>query len=167
MIREDPHCEASVAVRVAGAIEHRNGYHLGRRGSTYCRRQHVGHRYGERTYGPTVSENSGTHVRTLSGPGRALSCPKRRVGTVQGRRKTLKPVMHGIEQSDGDIVAMKAANKGRPAESLERRSPPKGKLGDPNSRHTQRWISESMGSIGYGNHAVMHDGATQGRSRMR
>ena len=152
---------------MAGAIEHRNCYYLGRRGRPRGRRQHVCHYHGEAAYRPTVSKNSRTYARILSGPGRALSCSKRRVGTVQGRRKTLKPVMHGIEQSDGDIVAMKAANKGRPAESLERRSPPKGKLGDPNSRHTQRWISESMGSIGYGNHAVMHDGATQGRSRMR
>ena len=166
VLRED-HDEASVEVRMAGAIEHRNRYYLGRRGRLGGRRQHVCHRHGEAAYRPTVSKNSGTYVRILSGPGRALSCPKRRVGTAQGRRKTLKPAMYGIEHSDGDIVAMKAANKGRPAESLERRSPPKGKLGDPNSRHTQRWISESMGSIGYGNHAVMHDGATQGRSRMR
>ena len=80
------------------------------------------------TYRPTVSKNSGTYVRILSGPGRALSCSKRRVGTAQGRRKTLKPVMHGIEQSDEGIVAMKAANKGRPAELLERRPSPEGKL---------------------------------------
>ncbi len=80
MIREGPD-EVSVAERVAGAIEHRNGHHLGRRGRGNGRRQHVGHRYGERTYGPTVSENSGTHVRTLLGPGRSPSCP----AVVRGR----------------------------------------------------------------------------------
>ena len=167
VVPREGHDEASVEVRVAGAIEQRNRYRLGRRGCPSGRRQHVCHRHGEAAYRPTVSKNSGTYVRILSGPVRALSCPKRRVGIAQGRRKTPKPAMHGMEQSDGDIVEKKAANKGRPAESLERRSPPKGKLGDPGSRHTQRWISEFMGSIGYGNSAVMHAGATRGRSRMR
>ena len=138
-------CEASAEVCTAGVNEHRNSCHLGRRDCHLSRRQHVCHRKGETAYRPTVSKTSWTYIRISSGPGRALSCPKRRVGTAQGRRKTLKPVMHGIEQSDGDIVAMKAANKGRPAESLEPRSPPKGKLGDPNSRHTQRWINELWG----------------------
>ena len=74
MIREG-HDEASVAVRVARANEHRNGHHLGRRGRGKGRRQHVCHRYGEMSYRPTVSKNSWTHVRTLSGPGISPSCP--------------------------------------------------------------------------------------------
>ena len=74
LIREDQR-EASVAVRVARAIEHRKFYHLGRRGSELGRRQHVGRRYGETANGPAVSKNSWTHVRTLSGPGRSPSCP--------------------------------------------------------------------------------------------
>ena len=73
--------EASVAVRVAGAIEHRNNCNLGRRGCTMCRRQHAGRRYGETASGPTVSKNSRTHVSTLLGPGRSPSCPV----VVQGR----------------------------------------------------------------------------------
>ena len=67
--------EASVEARTAGAIEHRNRYHLGRRGCRVSRRQHVCHRKGERTYRPTVSETSWTYVRISSGPGRSPSCP--------------------------------------------------------------------------------------------
>ncbi len=74
VIREDP-CEASVAVRVARANEHRNGHDLGRRGRGNGRRQHVCHRYGEMAYRPTVSKNSWTHVHTLSGPGISPFCP--------------------------------------------------------------------------------------------
>ena len=74
VIREGPD-EVSAAVRVAGAIEQRNMHYLGRRGCVTGRRHHVGHRYGERIYRPTVSRNSGTHVRTLPGPGRSPSCP--------------------------------------------------------------------------------------------
>ena len=67
--------EASVVVRMAGAIEHRNDYHLSRRGCPGSRRQHVGYRYGERSHGLTVSENSWTYVRISPGPGRSPSCP--------------------------------------------------------------------------------------------
>jgi len=128
--------EASVAVRMAGANEHRNSCHLGRRGCQLGRRQHVCHRKGETSYRPTVSENSWTYVRILPGPGRPLSCPAVISRTVQGRRKTSKPAMNGIEESDEGIVAMKAANKGRPAELPERRPSPEGKLCAPT--HTIR-----------------------------
>lgn len=80
LIREGQR-EASVAVRVAGVIEHRKGHHLGRRGCGNSRRQHVCHRYGERTHGSTVSNSSWTHVRTLSGSGSSPSCP----AVVRGR----------------------------------------------------------------------------------
>ena len=121
-------CEASAEVCTAGVNEHRNSCHLGRRDCHLSRRQHVCHRKGETAYRPTVSKTSWTYIRISSGPGRPLSCPKRRVGTAQGRRKTSKPVMNGIEESDEGIVAMKAANKGRPAELPERRPSPEGKL---------------------------------------
>ena len=80
VIREDQR-EASVAVRVARAIEHRNNYNLDRRGSSICRRQHAGRRYGETTSGSTMSKNSWTYVRTLPGPGISPSRPV----VVQGR----------------------------------------------------------------------------------
>ena len=63
---------------------------------------------------------------------------------------------------------MKAANKGRPAELLERRPSPEGKLGEPTTLHTQKWIKcvpREQTATAY--HAVMHGGATQGRSRVR
>ena len=73
--------EALTAAHVARAMEHRKFYHVGRRDSELGRRQHVGRRYGEAMNGPTVSKNSWTHVRTLSGPGRSPSCP----AVVRGR----------------------------------------------------------------------------------
>ena len=74
LIREDQR-EASVAVRMAGAIEHRNSHDLGCRGRVTGRRLHDCHRYGEMTSGSTVSKTSWTYVRTLSGPGRSPFCP--------------------------------------------------------------------------------------------
>ncbi len=74
MTREG-HDEVSVEVRMAGANEHRKAYHLGRRGCLAVRRQNVIHRNGETDYGPTVSKNSRTCVRILSGPERSPSCP--------------------------------------------------------------------------------------------
>lgn len=73
--------EAWTGVHVVRAIEHRNRCNLYRRGCPNGRRQHVVQRYGERGHGFTVSENSGTHVRILLGPGRSLSYPM----VVQGR----------------------------------------------------------------------------------
>ena len=73
--------EASVAVRVAGAIEHRNIYCLGCRDRPDGRRLYACRRYGETANGPTVSKNSWTHVRTLPGPGIAPFDPV----VVQGR----------------------------------------------------------------------------------
>ena len=96
--------EASVVVRMAGAIEHRNVCHLGRRGCQDSRRQHGIHRYGEMDSGPTVSKTSWTYVRISSGPGRSLFCPGVVFRTARGRWKTPKPLMHGIEKSDRGIV---------------------------------------------------------------
>ena len=159
--------EASVVVRMAGAIEQRNRYHLGRRDSPHYRRQHARSRYGEGHRGPTVSENSRTYVRILSGPGSPLLRPEQ-FGTAWGRLKKPKPTMHGREVSDEGIVAMRVANKGRPAEPLERRLSPEGKLEGPTTFHTLRWIKcvprEQPATAFY---AVMHGGATRGRSRMR
>ena len=158
--------EASVVVRVAGAIEHRND-HLSRRGCQHSRRQYDRYRHGEISTGLTVSENSWTYVRISSGPGRPLSCPEL-IGTAWGRRKTSKPTMNEIEESDEGIIATKATNKGRPAELLERRPSPEGKLGEPNTLHTQRWkrcVPREQPATAYS--AVTHAGATQGKSRMR
>ena len=74
VIREDQ-CEASVAVRMAGVIEHRNSHDLGCRGRAIGRRPHVCHRYGETTSEPTVSKTSWTYVRTLLGSGISPFCP--------------------------------------------------------------------------------------------
>ena len=103
--------EALVEARVAGAIEHRKSRGLGCRGPRKSRRQDVIHRNGKRDYGPTVSENSWMHVRTLSGPGRSPFHPGVVYRVVQGRWKTPKPVMYEMEKSDRGIVVMKAANK--------------------------------------------------------
>ena len=160
-------CEASVVVRMAGAIEHRNSDYLGRRDCRNSRRQHVRYRYGEVFCGPTVSENSWTYVRISPGPGRPLSCSGTN-RTAWGRRKTLKPTTNGIEESDEGIVVLNAANKGRPAELLERRPSPEGKLGEPNTPHTLRWIRCVTGEqTATAYPAVTHDGATRGRSRVR
>ncbi len=67
--------EASVVVRMAGAIEHRNANHLSRRDCPNGRRQHGRYRYGEIFSGLTVSETSWTYVHISLGPGRSPSCP--------------------------------------------------------------------------------------------
>ena len=48
-------------------------------------------------------------------------------------------MMYGMEKSDSGIVAVKSANKGMrvPAESMERRTEPKGKLEGQSTRRTQ------------------------------
>ena len=111
-VRED-RCEALAAAHVAWAIEHRKSCRLGRRDFPDDRRQHVIHRNGERDYGPTVSKNPGTHAQALyRDMGGLYSTLESYFGVVQGRWKTPKPAMYGIEKSDRSIVVMKAANKG-------------------------------------------------------
>ena len=56
-IREEA-CEASVAARVAGMIEHRKGYDPERRGLVIGRRQHLQNRHGEGLPGSALSEES-------------------------------------------------------------------------------------------------------------
>ena len=161
--------EASVVVRMAGVIEHRNACHLGRRGCPDSRRQHGIHRYGERDPGPTVSKTSWTYVRISSGPGRSLFCPGVVFRTARGRWKTPKPLMHGIEKSDRGIVTKKAANKGEILRSCWSEGPdPRGRLRDPTTCHTQRWahVSHWINQLRHPD-AVMHESATRGRSRMR
>jgi len=48
-------------------------------------------------------------------------------------------MMHGMEKSDSGVVAMKSANKGAsvPAESMERRTEPKGNPGSQSTRRAQ------------------------------
>ena len=53
--------------------------------------------------------------------------------------------MYGMEKSDRDVVAMKAANKGPSAELPERRSLPKGNPQDPNTHHAQKWARVHQG----------------------
>ncbi len=60
--------EASVAVRMGRAIEHRNTAHSGCRGRQMGRRQHRRHRVGEMSAGPAVSKNPCTSARLLLGP---------------------------------------------------------------------------------------------------
>lgn len=68
-----------------------------------------------------------------------------RIQSLDRSRKALKPAMYGIEESDGDIVATKIANKGRPAEQLERRPPPEEKRGESTPHHAQKWKCVSHG----------------------
>ena len=91
-------CEALTAVHVAGAIKHRKIYRLGHRDFSSDRRQDVIHRYGKKDYGPTVSENSWMRVRTLSGSGMSPFHARVVYRVIQGRWKTRKPAMYGIEK---------------------------------------------------------------------
>ena len=78
--------EASVAARVGGAMEHRNLRERKRRGRGRGRRQHRLDREGEGQSGTSVSRNPSTHVRRVSGPGRACSLPAK-AGALWERRK--------------------------------------------------------------------------------
>ena len=60
--------EASVAVRMGRANEHRKSDGPGCRGFQIGRRQHRRHRLGEMSASPAVSENPCTSARLLSGP---------------------------------------------------------------------------------------------------
>ncbi len=137
--------EASVVVRMAGAIEHRNVRYLGRRDCPDGRRQHTKSRNGEGSCGPTVSKNSGTYVRILPGPGMPLLCPER-IGTAWGRLKRLKPTMNAIEESDEAIVAMKAANKGGTCGAAGAKGLTRGEAG--RTEHTPYTEMEEVCSIG-------------------
>ena len=139
-------CEALTAAHVAGAIEHRKNYRLGRRDFPDDRRQHLIHRNGEMDYGPTVSKNPGTHARTLPGPGRSLFYP----GVVLRGRAGKVEDTEACDVRNREVRSRHSSNEGSeqrsdPAELLERRPRPKGKLGDPTTLHTLRWKSVSHG----------------------
>ena len=68
--------EASVAVRVGRAIEHRKRDDPGCRGFQNGRRQHRRHRFGEMPASPAVSENPCTSARLLSGPWEVFKLPR-------------------------------------------------------------------------------------------
>ena len=68
--------EASVAVRMGRANEHRKGTCSGCRGFRIGRRQHRWHRYGERSASPAVSENPCTFARLVSGPWEVFKLPR-------------------------------------------------------------------------------------------
>ncbi len=82
--------EASVAVRVGRANEHRKLLDRKCRDCSPGRRQHRLDRQGEGQPGSAVSKNSGTHVHLVSGPGRACSDP----GESRGLVGKEKPVPH-------------------------------------------------------------------------
>ena len=79
------------------------------------------------------------HVRThCTGTWEVSMSPHCRGGVAEERRNpSLK--MNDMEKSDSGIVAVKSANKGTPvpAESMERRTEPKGNLEGPSTRRTQ------------------------------
>lgn len=115
--------EASVLVRMAGVIEHRNDFHLGSRGCRHSQGQHGIHRNGEMYKGCLgVQDLSYVPFRWT---GRSQSCPLV-VRDCSG--KTTKPEIYGMENSDKGIVVRKSANKERSAEQMERRPLTKGKL---------------------------------------
>ena len=74
--------EASVAVRMDGAIEQRKDDGPGCRGFRIGRRQHRRHRFGEMQAGPAVSENPCTSARLLSGPWEVFQPPHRQCGAA-------------------------------------------------------------------------------------
>ena len=59
--------EASAAVRMGRAMEHRKSDGPGCRGFQIGRRQHRRHRFGEMSAGPAVSENPCTFARLFAG----------------------------------------------------------------------------------------------------
>ena len=67
--------EASAAVRMGGAIEHRKSDGPGCRGFQIGRRQHRRHRFGEMSANPAVSENPCTFARLLLGPWEVFKLP--------------------------------------------------------------------------------------------
>ena len=68
--------EASAAVRMGGAIEHRKSDGPGCRGFQIGRRQHRRHRFGEMSANPAVSENPCTFARLLLGPWEVFKLPR-------------------------------------------------------------------------------------------
>ena len=135
--------EASVAVRMDGAIEQRKDDDSGCRGFQIGRRQHHMHRYGEMHAGPAVSENPCTSARLLSGPWEVFQPPHRRMGPHREWRMP-KPVMNGWKKSDEAVRPVMVANKGAraPAEPSEERASTKGNPGCQSTRRTQ-----SRGSV--------------------
>ena len=67
--------EASVAVRMGRAIEHRKRNDPGCRGFQIGRRQHRRHRFGEMSADPAVSENPCTFACLVSGPWEVFRLP--------------------------------------------------------------------------------------------
>ena len=67
--------EASAAVRMGRAMEHRKGDGPGCRGFQIGRRQHREHRIGEMLASPAVSENPCTFAHLLSGPWEVFELP--------------------------------------------------------------------------------------------
>ena len=74
--------EASAAVRMGRAMEHRKSDGPGCRGFQIGRRQHRRHRYGEMSAGPAVSENPCTFARLLPGPWEVFKLPRMSHGAV-------------------------------------------------------------------------------------
>ena len=68
--------EASVAVRMGRAIEHRKGDGPECRGFQIGRRQHRRHRFGEMSASSAVSENPCTFARLVSGPWEVFKLPR-------------------------------------------------------------------------------------------
>ena len=106
--------EASVAVPVGRANEHRKNVGPECRVFQIGRRQHWSHRQGEGRPGSAVSENPSTQVRLLPGPGRPPRCRDACIADAEVNEKT-KRRMHGGEESDSGIVLRKPANKARGA----------------------------------------------------
>ena len=130
---------------MAGAIEHQKSCRLDRRNFPDDRRQHVIHRYGERDYGPTVSKKSGTHARTLPGHGRSLFYPGVVFRGCAGKVEDTEACDVRNREVRSEHSSNECSEQGHdPAELLEPRPRPKGKLGDPISLHTLRWVCVSQ-----------------------
>ena len=125
--------EASVAVPVGRANEHRKNVGPECRVFQIGRRQHWSHRQGEGRPSSAVSENPSTQVRLLPGPGRPPRCRDACIADAEVNEKT-KRRMHGGEESDQGIVAMKLANKARGAVWRSRWSEGLGATGDAKER---------------------------------
>ena len=106
--------EASVAVPVGRANEHRKNVGPECRVFQIGRRQHWSHRQGEGRPGSAVSENPSTQVRLLPGPGRPPRCRDACIADAEVNEKT-KRRMNGGEESDRLIVVTKQGNQARGA----------------------------------------------------
>src|ERR1035441_9438321 len=75
-----------------------------------------------------------------------------------GKAHAPKPMMHGRDQSDSPVRAMKSANNAErsAAESVEQRGGPKGKTVEPTTRRTQNRESVSPGGLRYGEPRLAH-----------